>query len=115
MSAIPAIQSTTRAKARTNTQVRSRTATQLLTFGVVAFVTYGISSMCGQVLLEGARQERIASTRVAADMKAEISSLDRQVNGLTNYLVVSDWAGAHGLVSLVLSPEPKDEARVASR
>jgi hypothetical protein len=86
-------------------------------FAVSMGLTYMASSFSGQVLLEGARQERIEAKRRATEAKEAEAVLTAKLDAIVSAAGVEQWALAHGYVAPESQIDPKSKTRglLASR
>ncbi len=71
---------------------------KVVMFSVLLGVTFMVSSFGGQVLLEGARQERMDAKRRAFEAKAAESVLALKLDKIVSAGGVEEWALAHDFV-----------------
>ena len=86
-------------------------------FAVSLGASYMVSSFMGQLLLEGARQERMEAKRRAQDAKQVEVALTAKLDKIESAGGIEDWALAHNFVAPESQPDPKSRTRglVASR
>ena len=97
-----------RKKATTQVQLRARIVRQqkpniarfvglkCVLFGLVLGGSWMVSSFCGQVLLEGARQQKLQAMSRAHDAKQAEEGLTAKLNEVKSIEGIETWALAHG-------------------
>ncbi|MEZ0325047.1 MAG: hypothetical protein ACAH95_04015 [Fimbriimonas sp.] len=82
-----------------------------LMFVTLLGITFMVSSFTGQLLLEGARQERMEAKRRANDAKQAEEVLAAKLRTLVSAGGIEDWALSHGFVA----PESQIEEKAKTR
>jgi len=91
-------------------------ATRIIAFCAISIGTHFALSLSGQVLLEQARREAIQSGARLKGAQQTASALRSEVDTLTDFKSVQNWAFTNGFVASEPSAEPsKGWFRVASR
>ncbi|CAN5566854.1 hypothetical protein BH11ARM1_BH11ARM1_04340 [soil metagenome] len=72
---------------------------RVVLFGVVGYSTFAASSICGQMKLESARQDRKQAIAKASDAKVAVEQLTRQIDQQTSSANIERWALAKGFIS----------------
>jgi hypothetical protein len=81
----------------------------------VLLATFTVSSFTGQVLLEGARQQRIEAKGRAHDARLAETALTARLDDVTSQTGVETWALANGFVAIEAQKPSRTEGLVARR